>query len=115
VATREEVEERLRDLIARLHRSDGGARSLGQALPERRVVALRVSDHDGDYWTELDGGRLSELEKGPSPDAHIRISATSDELVDLVDGRSSLFSAYLSGRVRIEASVSDLLRLRKLL
>jgi hypothetical protein len=35
--------------------------------------------------------------------------------VDLIDGRGSLFSAYLSGRIRIDASMSDLLRLRKLL
>jgi hypothetical protein len=115
VATREEVEQRLRDLIARLDHSDDGARSLGRALPERRVLALRVPDLDREYWTELHGGRLSELRDGPTEDPHIRVTASSDELVDLVDGKGSLFSAYMAGRVRIEAGLSDLLRLRKLL
>jgi predicted lipid carrier protein YhbT len=115
VATTEEVEERLRELIARLDRSGDGARSLGRALPERRVLSLRVPDLDRDYWTELEEGRLSELRDGPAEDAHIRVTASSNELVDLVDGKGSLFSAYMAGRVRIEASLSDLLRLRKLI
>lgn len=115
MATTEEVEERLRELIARLDRSDDGAPSLGRAFPERRVLALRVADLDRDYWTELEGGRLSGLRDGPAGDPHIRVTANWDELVDLVEGRGSLFSSYLAGRVRIEASLSDLLRLRKLL
>lgn len=115
MATREQVEQRLRELIERLDRGDDGARSLGRALPDRRVLSLRVPDLDREYWTELAGGRLGELREGPTSDPHIRVSASSDELVDLVDGKGSLFSAYMAGRVRIEASLSDLLRLRKLL
>jgi predicted lipid carrier protein YhbT len=115
LASSEEVERHLRDLIARLGRSDDGARELGTALPERRVLALRISDLGADYWTELRGGRLGELRQGSPPDVDIRMTASSDDLVDLVEGKGSLFSAYLSGRVRVDASVSDLLRLRKLL
>jgi len=44
----------------------------------------------------------------------MRIEVRSDDLVALVDGKRSLFSSYLSGQVRIRASVSDLMRLRKL-
>lgn len=115
MATTEEVEERLRELFARLDQSDDGARSLGRAIPERRVLALRVPDLDREYWTELEAGRMSELQDGPVGDPHIRVTASSDELVDLIDGKGSLFSAYMAGRVRIESSLSDLLRLRKLL
>jgi predicted lipid carrier protein YhbT len=115
VATREEVEQRLRELIARLDHSDDGARSLGRALPERRVLALRVPDLDHEFWTELDEGHLGELRDGPTGEPDIRVTASSDELVKVIDGKASLFSAYLAGRIRIEASLSDLLRLRKLL
>jgi hypothetical protein len=115
VATREEVERRLRELIARLDHSDDGSRSLGRALPERRVLSLRVPDLDRDYWTELEDGRLGDLQQGQAEEAHIRVTAGSDELVDLVEGNGSIFSAYLAGRVRLDASLSDLLRLRKLL
>jgi predicted lipid carrier protein YhbT len=115
LASKEEVERHLRDLIARLVRSDDGASELKRALPERRVLALRVSDLGTDYWTELEGGRLGVLREGSPPDRDILMTASSDDLVDLVEGKGSLFSAYLSGRIRIDASVSDLLRLRKLL
>jgi predicted lipid carrier protein YhbT len=115
LAYKEENERHLRDLIERLGRSDDGARELGRALPERRVLSLRVPDLGADYWTELEEGRLGELREGSQPHPDILVSADSDDLVDLVDGKGTLFSAYLSGRVRIDASVSDLLRLRKLL
>jgi len=58
--------------------------------------------------------RLGPLHRGAPDDPDITISADSDDLVRLIDGEGSLFSAYLSGRVRIEASVSDLLHLRRL-
>jgi predicted lipid carrier protein YhbT len=115
LASKEEVERHLRDLIARFDRSDDGASKLRRALPERRVLALRVSDLGTDYWTELEGGRLGELHNGSRPDGDILMTASSDDLVDVIERRGSLFSAYLSGRIRIDASISDLLRLRKLL
>jgi predicted lipid carrier protein YhbT len=114
LASPEEVKTKLEELIARLSSSDDAARSLGRSLPERRVLAVHVSDLDADWWTTLEGGRMGELRAGPAEDAHIRVAATSDDLVRLIGGEGSLFSAYLAGRVRIEASFSDLLRLRRL-
>jgi hypothetical protein len=43
------------------------------------------------------------------------VSAASDDLVDMIDGNKSLFSSYLSGHIKIQASLSDLLSMRKLL
>jgi hypothetical protein len=54
------------------------------------------------------------LHRGAPGQADIRVRVASDHLVDLVDGKKSLFSSYLGGQVKIEASLSDLLRLRKL-
>jgi predicted lipid carrier protein YhbT len=115
MATRDDVHRRLEGLIDRLDASDRGARNLAEALPEARVLTVRVTDLDVDFWTVLEGGRLGELREGKPDEAHIRIRAPSDTLVELIDGKGSLFSAYLAGTVRIDASVSDLLRLRKLL
>lgn len=112
--SRDHVEEKLRELIARLGASEQGARNLGSSLPERRVLALRVTDLEADYWTVLESGAMAPLETGPKDDADIRIAAPSEVLVQLIDGEGSLFSAYLGGKIRIEASFRDLLRLRKL-
>lgn len=114
MATTTEVEAKLEELIARLSADDDAARELGRSLPDARILSLHVTDLDADWWTTLASGQLGKLHRGRSEDAHIQIRATSDDLVALVDGEGSLFSAYLAGRVRIEASFFDLLRLKRL-
>jgi predicted lipid carrier protein YhbT len=114
VATATEVEAKLEELIGRLAGDQCAAEELGRSLPDRRVLSVHVTDLDADWWTTLFGGRMAELHRGPVDDADIRVRAASDDLVSLIDGRGSLFSAYLAGRIRIEASFSDLLRLRRL-
>jgi len=115
VATKRQVERKLRELIQRLEESDGKVRSsLAGALPESRAIQVVVSDLGLSYWTELAAGGLGELREGDADRAEIRVRLASDDLIELVDGRMSLFAAYLAGRVEIDASFSDLLRLRRL-
>lgn len=115
MASREDVHQRLEELITRLAASDRGARSLAETLPDPRVLSVRVTDLDADFWTVLQDGTMGPLRQGEPDDPDIRIRAPSDTLVDLIDGKGSLFSAYLAGTVRIDARMSDLLRLRRLL
>jgi hypothetical protein len=114
LASTDEVQEHLHTLIARLGGSDEAARELERSLPEPRIIQLHVTDHDTYFWTELAGGKLSEMQPERHDAPNIRIAASSDDLVALIDGGASLFSAYVSGRIRIEASFSDLLKLRRL-
>jgi hypothetical protein len=116
VATRRQVEGKLRELIGRLHAAGSDVRgSLAESLPEARIVEVVVPDLAASYWTEMTGGRMGKLMRGPPPqEAEIRIHVDSDHLVELVNGEKSLFSSYLGGQVRIEASLTDLMRLRKL-
>jgi len=115
VATKREVERKLRELMSRLEEADAGVRgSLAGALPDSRVIQVIVPDLGLSYWTELAGGTMDSLHRGEPRDAEIRVHVDSDDLIELVDRRRSLFSSYLSGKVKIEASLGDLLRLRKL-
>lgn len=115
VPSRDEVAQKLHELIDRLDRADEGARErLSGAVPAK-VIQIDLPDLDVSFWSELEGGRLDGLHDGPSPDADIRVVADSQILVDLVDGERSLFSSYVAGHVRIDASMADLLALRKLL
>jgi hypothetical protein len=115
VATKRQVETKLRQLIKRLDKANQDVRgSLAESLPETRIVEVVITDLGTSYWTELSQGSMDGLHEGSPRQAEIRVRVSSDYLVELVDGRKSLFSAYLAGQVKIEASFSDLLRLRKL-
>jgi hypothetical protein len=115
VATKRQVEAKLRQLIKRLNGADREVRgSLAESLPEARIVEVVIPDLGTSYWTELAAGKMDVLHEGSPRQAEIRVRVSSDHLVELVDGTKSLFSGYLSGQVKIEASFSDLLRLRKL-
>jgi hypothetical protein len=115
MATTRQVEGKLRELMRRLDRADGSTHgSLADALPDGRVIEIHLSDLEQTYWTEMAGGRMSGLKRGSAPRSDIRIKLSGDHLVELVDGRASLFSSYVGGRVKIEGSFTDLMRLRKL-
>ncbi len=116
MATQKQVESKLRQLIGRLDKADEGVRDkLTRALPNPRIVQIEVSDIDAAYWTELGGGHLGDLHPGRAPDPDIRMTSSSDDLVAMVDGTKSLFSSYLAGHVKVQASISDLLALRRML
>jgi predicted lipid carrier protein YhbT len=115
VATRRQVETKLRELIRRLASAgDDVHGSLSETMPEGRVIEVTVPDLEAAYWTEMREGRMTRLHTGPPGRADIRVRVRSDDLVALVEGRKSIFSSYVGGKVKIEASFSDLLRLRKL-
>jgi SCP-2 sterol transfer family len=116
VATPRTVEKKIAELIARLDDAPEEARAnLTRALSNPRTIEITVPDLEATYWTELANGRFGTLHKGRAQDPHIRVTASSDDLVDMIDGNKSLFSSYMAGHIKIQASLSDLLSLRKLL
>ena len=114
MATRREVEAKLRELISRLDGAEEGVDALARALPQSRIIEVDITDLGQVYWSQLSGGRMGPLKKGRPEQSNIRIVADSDDLVDMVDGKRSLFSSYIGGRVKVEANLSDIMRLRKL-
>lgn len=115
MATKRKVEQKLRELIGRLDGSSAGVhRSLADALPEGRTIEVRLPDLETSYWTEMIEGRMGALRSGAPERSDIRMTVDSDHLVEIIDGRRSMFSSYMTGAVKIEASLSDLLRLRRL-
>jgi SCP-2 sterol transfer family len=116
VATRKQVESKLRELIERLDSADEEVRrDLSRAISDRRIVQMDVSDLNASFWTDLDDGSMGPLRRGSAPNPHIRVIADSDDLIDLIDGNRNLFSSYLAGHIKVQASLSDLLTLRRLL
>ena len=113
MATKAEVERQLGVLMARL---DGNEANVRSAIPNRKVLRCLVPDLGTAWYSVVEGGHVSQpSETPPNGRADITLRVGSDDLVDLVEGRTSFLSAFTSGRVRVDASIVDLLRLRSLL
>ena len=82
-----------------------------------RSISVTVTDLGVTFVSQLgpDGaGPVTEARPGAEP-AHIRFRTQSDELIAIAADPRRFVRAWLTGRVKVEASLSDLLRLRKLL
>lgn len=75
-----------------------------------RTVSCRVTDLDVTWSARLTEDGLVDL-RTDAPKAQVRLSVGSDDLVALVEGRLAVPTAVATGRVRVQASPFDLLRL----
>ena len=113
MATKAEVERQLGLLMSRL---DGNEANVRSAIPSRKVLRCLVPDLDSAWYSVVDNGHVSQpSEVPPNGRADITLRVGSDDLVDLIEGQQSFLSAFASGRVKVDASIMDLLRLRTLL
>ncbi len=80
-----------------------------------RSVTCHLRDIGVTFGARLRDGTLQDIRQVDATDGQIRLTMTSDELVEMVDGRLSFAKAWASGRVKVHASVFDLLKLRALL
>jgi hypothetical protein len=79
-------------------------------------MSVTIPDLNVTYVTVLGGGDDPVREMtADEPPADIRLTAKSDEVVSLAEQPMNIARAWMSGRVKIEASVKDLFRLRRLL
>ena len=84
-----------------------------------RSLSCRLTDLDEVVVGRLSSGAVRDLHvlpHGPAvPKADVRLTMTSDDLVEMVDGQLHFGQAWASGRVKLEAGLRDMLRLRSLL
>jgi hypothetical protein len=81
-----------------------------------RTISVTVPDLNVTFVTVLGSGDDPVREAVPGdPPADIRMTANSDEVVALAEQPMNIARAWMGGRIKIEASVKDLFRLRRLL
>jgi Alkyl sulfatase C-terminal len=84
-----------------------------------RSLSCRLTDLQEVVLGRLNSGSVRDLRvvaEGPDvPKADIRLTMTSDDLVALTEGQLHFGQAWATGRVKLEAGLRDLLRLRKIL
>ena len=115
VASQQECERAVHSLVQRIADLDP---ELRRKHGVTRTVSCRVPDLDLVFLATVDGHTLQGLRCSPgtaTEDAQVRLTASSDDLVALLGGTLSPSLAWATGRLRVEASVLDLLKLRALL
>ncbi|WP_100443926.1 SCP2 sterol-binding domain-containing protein [Glycomyces xiaoerkulensis] len=80
-----------------------------------RTLACEITDLDTSFSAKLSNGSLTDLIDGDDSDAEVRISIASDDLIKLSKKQLKPAKAFLTGKVKVKASVKDLAKLRKAL
>ena len=112
MASTRDCSRALRDLAKRLADVDDDVR---RKHAVDRTISCRVTDLETDFSGRISDGELVDVKQEALPDAQIKLSVTSDDLVALTDGHLNVASAWATGRLRVDASIKDMLRLRALL
>ncbi len=111
MATVEECEKAFHDLAARLGTVDAQQRR--KTLIDRSL-SCKLRDLGVIFAGRLHDGELRGIRQVDKADAQIRLTLDSDDLVRLTSGELSFASAWASGKLRIDANVFDLLKLRSI-
>jgi hypothetical protein len=114
MATAEQCREALQTLSSRLTdmSPDDRASYFG-----KRSMSCQVTDLGVTFVTRFtDQGAEPVTEAAPDdPPADIRLTAVSDDVLSLAATPANIARMWLAGRVKVQASMRDLLALRRLL
>jgi predicted lipid carrier protein YhbT len=114
MATAEECRAALESLTGRIAEMDAKDRT---AHLLDRTLSCRVPDLDVTFLTRLspDGAEPVRLVADGSSSAQVRFTANSDVVVAIAADPASFMRAWLTGKLKVQGSVFDLLHLRRLL
>ena len=114
MATAEECRAALESLTGRIADMDAKAR---EAHLLNRTLSCRVTDLGVIFMTRLGPHGADDIHvvDNGSPPAQVRFTASSDTVVAIARDPGSFLRAWLSGQLKVQGSVLDLLHLRKLL
>jgi hypothetical protein len=114
VADIEAVRTAITQVIAQLEEIDEETR---RKIPDLTVAAL-IRDLDVAFAGRLESGHLVDVEE-VDPVRHraarLRLTLTSDDLLDVVAGTTSFARAWAKGRIKVDAKLRDILELRSFL
>lgn len=108
MATIEECEEALGTLAEQLAGSNTKSTL-------DRTLSCKLTDLDQMVSGRFDKGKLVDIQRGEAAKANIRLTTTSDNLLSLVNGEMNVLKAWTGGKLKIDASMMDMLKLRELL
>lgn len=86
----------------------------------RRTLLCTVRDLDVAFTARVDEAGVHDIAQVPRnatepPQAEVKVTVSSDDLIALADGEDDFMSAWLHGRLHVSAPMRDMLRLRSVL
>lgn len=112
MATLEAVEEAVQGLVERLADVDP---ELRRKYAVERTVSCRLRDLDVILLASVDeDGAISAVTHAQRGDGQVKLTTSSDDLIALIEGRLAVPTAWATGKLKIDASMLDLLKLRSL-
>jgi predicted lipid carrier protein YhbT len=114
MATADECRAALESLTGRIAEMD--AQDRAKHLVDR-TLSCRVPDLGLTFLTRLgpDGAEPVKVAADGTPAAQVRFIADSDVVVAIAADPGSFMRAWLSGKLKVQGSVFDLLHLRRLM
>ncbi|MCW2585184.1 MAG: hypothetical protein JWN55_700 [Frankiales bacterium] len=112
MASEADCDKAFRSLVDLLARVDPDVR---KKYVLERTVSCRVTDLGVTWSARLCDEGLVDVTTEDDGKAQIRLSVGSDDLLALVEGRQAFPSAFATGKLRVQASPMDMLRLTALL
>jgi hypothetical protein len=114
MATAEECQAALESLTGRIAAMDAKDR---EAHLLDRTLSCRVPDLNVTFLTRLGphGADPVRIAGNGAPPAQVRFTADSNTVVAIAGDPGSFMRAWLSGKLKVQGSVLDLLHLRKLM
>ena len=80
---------------------------------KNRTICICVSDGDT-YFSKLEDLRIEDFVKTDDSSADLVVTANSETLVALIEREMSPVKAYMKGDLKVKASLTDMLLLKKL-
>jgi SCP-2 sterol transfer family len=108
VASLQDCEQALHQLADRLADKNPAERRTGFD----RSLSCTIRDLGAVFAGRLHDGLLLDIKQVDNASAQIKLDLTSDDLVALMGGSLNLGSAWASGRVKVNAGVRDMMKLR---
>jgi len=92
----------------------------GDEMKERlgsfsKKLLFEIKDLEQNYQLEVSDGEVVGLTAGSLESPDIRISADGDTLVGILQGEINAMSAFMGGKIQVDAPLPDLLKLQQIL
>lgn len=110
-----DLEQLLKDMIVKFNAKVKGDEKLQSELEGiTRKVQIEITDGKS-YNFLLENKEMKNFSEGIIEDANIRIITDNATMVGIINKEVSPIKAYATKKLRLKASISDLLRLQKFL